>query len=79
MVTTRRLRVVYFGTPEFAVPTLRQLLEPRSALDGRGSHDVVALVSQPDRPKGRGHHLAPTPTKEVALALLGSLSSSPNA
>ena len=68
MVTTRRLRVVYFGTPEFAVPTLRHLLEPRSALDGRGSHDVVALVSQPDRPKGRGHHLAPTPTKEVALA-----------
>ncbi len=68
MVTTRRLRVVYFGTPEFAVPTLRRLLEPRSALDGRGSHDVVALVSQPDRPKGRGHHLAPTPTKEVALA-----------
>jgi len=68
MVTTRRLRVVYFGTPEFAVPTLRRLLEPRPALDGRGSHDVVALVSQPDRPKGRGHHLAPTPTKEVALA-----------
>ncbi len=68
MVTTRRLRVVYFGTPEFAVPTLRQLLEPRSALDGRGSHDVVALVSQPDRPKGRGHHLAATPTKEVALS-----------
>ena len=68
MVTTRRLRVVYFGTPEFAVPTLRHLLEPLSALDGRGSHDVVALVSQPDRPKGRGHHLAPTPTKEVALA-----------
>ena len=34
----------------------------------RGSHDVVALVSQPDRPKGRGHQLAPTPTKELALA-----------
>jgi len=68
MVTTRRFRVVYFGTPEFAVPTLRRLLEPASTLDGRAPHDVVALVSQPDRPKGRGHHLAPTPTKEVALA-----------
>jgi methionyl-tRNA formyltransferase len=68
MVTTRRLRVVYFGTPEFAVPTFRRLLQPTSATEDRGSHDVVALVSQPDRPKGRGHHLAPTPTKEVALA-----------
>ncbi len=68
MVTTRRLRVVYFGTPEFAVPTLRSMLEAPSAIDGRGPHDVVALVSQPDRPKGRGHRLAPTPTKEVALA-----------
>ena len=67
-MVTKRLRVVYFGTPEFAVPTLRRLLEPSSGLDGRAPHDVVALVSQPDRPKGRGHHLAPTPTKEVALA-----------
>ena len=58
-----RLRIVYFGTPEFAVPTLRRLLEPSS---GPGQ-DVVALVSQPDRPRGRGHHLAPTPTKEVAV------------
>jgi methionyl-tRNA formyltransferase len=68
MVTARRLRVVYFGTPEFAVPTLRGMLEAPSGTEGRGAHDVVALVSQPDRPKGRGHHLAPTPTKEVALA-----------
>jgi methionyl-tRNA formyltransferase len=63
--TGRRLRIVYFGTPEFAVPTLRRLLD----LDGApGAHEVVALVSQPDRPKGRGHHLAPTPTKELAIA-----------
>ena len=60
----RRLRLVYFGTPEFAVPTLRRLIE--SSVDGR--HEVVAVISQPDRPKGRGHHLAPTPTKELALA-----------
>jgi methionyl-tRNA formyltransferase len=57
-----RLRIVYFGTPEFAVPTLRRLLEPSSG------HEVVALVSQPDRPRGRGHHLTPSPTKEVATA-----------
>jgi methionyl-tRNA formyltransferase len=54
------LRIVYFGTPEFAVPTLRTLIRSR--------HQVAALVSQPDRPKGRGHHVVPTPTKEVALA-----------
>lgn len=53
------LRVVYFGTPTFAVPTLRALL-------GSG-HQVVALVSQPDRPSGRGQHVAPTATKQVAL------------
>jgi methionyl-tRNA formyltransferase len=64
----RPLRVVYFGTPEFAVPTLRRLLEAASTgHDGSGGHQVVGLISQPDRPKGRGHRLAPTPTKEVAL------------
>jgi methionyl-tRNA formyltransferase len=54
-----RLRIVYFGTPAFAVPALEALL--------RSSHQVVALVSQPDRHRGRGQHLQPTPTKEVAL------------
>jgi methionyl-tRNA formyltransferase len=62
--SARQLRIVYFGTPEFAVPTLRRLLEPGGM---PGPHEVVALVSQPDRPKGRGHHLATTPTKELAL------------
>lgn len=54
------LRIVYFGTPEFAVPGLRTLLASR--------HHVVALVSQPDRPRGRGQKLQPTPTKAVAQA-----------
>lgn len=58
MVTPPPLGVVYFGTPEFAVPTLRALLDSR--------HRVVAVVSQPDRPKGRGQRLTPTPTKQVA-------------
>jgi len=54
------LLVVFFGTPAFAVPSLEALLA--------SSHQVVAVVSQPDRPKGRGHQLQPTPTKAVALA-----------
>jgi methionyl-tRNA formyltransferase len=58
MVTPSGLRIIYFGTPEFAVPTLRGLLD--------AGETVVALVSQPDRPKGRGHQLQPTPTKLVA-------------
>ena len=52
------MRIVFFGTPQFAVPALRALVASR--------HDLVALVSQPDRPKGRGHKLQPTPTKVVA-------------
>lgn len=60
MVDARPLRIVYFGTPAFAVPTLERLIESR--------YPVVALVSQPDRPRGRGHRVQPTPTKAVALA-----------
>ena len=54
------LRIAYFGTPAFAVPTFRALLHSR--------HQVVVLVSQPDRPRGRGQHVVETPTKQVALA-----------
>jgi methionyl-tRNA formyltransferase len=53
------LRLVFFGTPEFAVPTLERLRA--------GRHPVVAVVSQPDRPRGRGRHLAPSPVAEAAL------------
>ncbi|MEO7273024.1 MAG: methionyl-tRNA formyltransferase [Vicinamibacterales bacterium] len=60
MVTPPILRIVYFGTPAFAVPTLQALIGSR--------HEVLAVVSQPDKPKGRGHHTAPTPTKAVAAA-----------
>lgn len=58
----RPLRILYFGTPGFAVPALQALLKSR--------HQVVAVISQPDRPRGRGHRLAATPTKELA-ALCG--------
>ena len=52
------LRIVFFGTPDFAVPTLRRLIDSRET--------VIAVVSQPDRPRGRGHHVIATPTKAVA-------------
>jgi len=59
VVTVPPQRIVFFGTPAFAVPSLEALI---------GSpHEVVALVSQPDRPKGRGQQLQPTPTKQIAL------------
>ena len=60
MVEAPRLRIVFFGTPAFAVPSLEALVRSR--------HEVVAVVSQPDRPRGRGQHLQPTPTKAVASA-----------
>ena len=54
------MRIVFWGTPEFAVPSLRALL-------GEG-HDVVAVVCQPDRPAGRGRGVRPPPVKTVATA-----------
>lgn len=60
MVAGAPLRIVYFGTPDFAVPALQALMASR--------HTVVAVVSQPDRPKGRGQTLQQTPTKVLAGA-----------
>jgi len=54
-------RIVFMGTPDFAVPALRKLAESR--------HRVVLVVSQPDRPRGRGRKLAPTPVKSAAAEL----------
>ena len=51
------MRVVFFGSPEFAVPSLRAIAE---------RHDVVAVVSQPDRPAGRGGKLQPPAVKVLA-------------
>jgi len=53
------LKVLFYGTPEFAVPTLEALLE---------RHRVVAAVTQPDKPAGRGRHVALSPVKQRALA-----------
>ena len=54
-------RVVFLGTPDFAVPTLRSLVQ--------AGHRVTGVVTQPDRPKGRGRRLGMSPVKEAALAL----------
>jgi methionyl-tRNA formyltransferase len=55
------MRIVFMGTPEFAVPTLR-------ALAATGN-EVVAVYTQPDRPAGRGRRLRPSPVKVAALDL----------
>ena len=57
-MNTGSLRIVFFGTPAFATPSLQALIA--------SPHRVVAVVSQPDRPKGRGHQVQATPTKLVA-------------
>jgi methionyl-tRNA formyltransferase len=54
----RALRLLFFGTPEFALPTLEALLA--------GRHPLVGVVSQPDRPRGRGRQLAPSPVSALA-------------
>lgn len=56
----RTYRIIFMGTPEFAVPVLKGLLA--------GSDQVVAVVTQPDREKGRGQKIAPSPVKTAALA-----------
>jgi len=57
-LAARSLRIAFFGTPDFAVPSLERLLA--------GPHDVVAVISQPDRRRGRGRKLSPSPVAEVA-------------
>jgi len=54
------MRVIFMGTPEFAVPSLRTLIA--------SSYDVVAAFTQPDRPSGRGHKPQAPPVKNLALA-----------
>ncbi|WHZ20313.1 MAG: Methionyl-tRNA formyltransferase [Rhodanobacteraceae bacterium] len=56
-----RLRLVFAGTPDFAVPGLRACLDTGA--------EVVAVYTQPDRPAGRGRKLAPSPVKQATLAV----------
>lgn len=53
------LRIIFMGTPEFAVPSLEVLVENK--------FNVVAVITAPDKPQGRGQQLTPSPVKEAAL------------
>lgn len=54
------MRIIFAGTPEFAVPSLQKLIDL--------GNDICAVYTQPDRPAGRGQHLQPSPVKVLALA-----------
>ncbi len=54
------MRILFMGTPEFAVASLKRLVE-----DG---HEICGVFTQPDKPKNRGHKLTPSPVKEYALS-----------
>ena len=53
------MRILFMGTPDFALPTLRALCE--------SGHDIVGVVTKIDMPRGRGHHMMPTPIKVYAM------------
>ena len=54
------MRIVFMGTPDFAVPCLEALAD--------GGYDLAAVYTQPDKPKGRGYAMTPPPVKEFALS-----------
>jgi methionyl-tRNA formyltransferase len=54
------MRIIFMGTPEFALPSLKILLAHQ--------YNIVAVTTAPDKPQGRGQRLAPSPVKELALA-----------
>lgn len=58
-VTEKKLRIIYMGTPEFAVPSLVILVE--------NGWNVVGVITAPDKPKGRGQNLLPSPVKEAGM------------
>ena len=53
------LKIVFFGTPDFAVESLKRLVE--------GGYNVVGVVTMPDKPAGRGHHLLQSDVKKYAV------------
>ncbi|HLJ14855.1 MAG TPA: methionyl-tRNA formyltransferase [Bryobacteraceae bacterium] len=55
------MRLVFLGTPQFAVPTLERVVE--------AGHEIAGVFTQPDRPKGRGHKESVSPIKQAALRL----------
>ncbi len=59
----KKLKIVFMGTPEFAVPSFLKI--------ANSQHRIVGVVSQPDRPRGRGQNIFPTPIKKEAQKLSG--------
>ena len=59
-MTKNELKIVYMGTPDFAVEPLRKLVE--------GGYNVVGVITMPDKPAGRGHHLLQSAVKQYAVA-----------
>src|SRR5574344_1763979 len=59
-MTDKSLRIVYMGTPEFAVEALRRLVE--------GGYNVVGVITMPDKPAGRGHHVQFSAVKEYVMS-----------
>lgn len=57
----KKLRIIYMGTPDFAVPSLQILVE--------NNYDIAAVITAPDKPKGRGQKLSQSPVKEYALSV----------
>lgn len=57
----RSLRIIFMGTPDFAVPSLKALVKE--------GYEIITVITQPDRPKGRGQKLSASPVKEEALRL----------
>src|ERR1039458_10745557 len=55
------MRLIFLGTPAFAVATLEAVV--------KAGHEVAAVLTQPDRPRGRGQNAAASPVKQTALAL----------
>ena len=53
------MKIIFMGTPDFAVPTLEKLHQ--------SSHELLAVITQPDKPKGRGRTLQPSPVKSFAI------------
>ena len=55
------MRVLFLGTPEFGIPSLQMLVQE--------GYEIAGVITQPDRPQGRGHRLVPCPLKQAALEL----------
>ena len=53
------MKIVFMGTPDFALPSLKKIIESK--------HNLVAVVTAPDKERGRGKQVSPTPIKEYAV------------